>query len=340
MKILIGLSGGLDSTYAAHLLKEQGHDVTGCAVIMHEYTDISGARACAAAVDIPFVTLDARERFEDTVISSFVSEYTRARTPNPCALCNPKVKFAALCEYAGEHGFDKVATGHYAYIVNENGRFFIRRGADRLKDQSYMLWGLSQKQLSMLYFPLSGINKSDIRKSASDMGLPCADLPDSQELCFIPNDDYIGFIKERTGREFPSGNFIDSNGNVLGKHSGIINYTVGQRKGLGIALGKPMFVSSLDAESNTVTLVPSGDETSLHAEISSLGFMKLPPTEGGEITASVKIRYSRSEIPCRVSFRGDKAAVDFDMPARAVTPGQSAVFYDGDDLLFGGIIDK
>ncbi len=338
MKILIGLSGGLDSCYAAHCLIAQGHEVVGAAVIMHEYTDISGARKVAQALNIPFITLDERRAFEETVVNNFLAEYTAARTPNPCVICNPRVKFEALCRHAENFGFDKVATGHYAHIVKENDRYFIRRGEDRSKDQSYVLWGLTQKQLSMLYLPLSGMKKSDIRQSAEKLGLPSASAPDSQEICFIPDNDYVSFIKQKTGKTFPSGDFIDNNGAVLGKHSGIINYTVGQRKGLGIALGRPMFVSSINAESNTVTLVTSGQEMSEGADIAELNFMKLCEQSEGTLRANVKVRYSYSESPCTVLFEGKKAKVTFDKPIRAVTPGQSAVFYDGDDILFGGII--
>ncbi len=339
MKILVGLSGGLDSTYAAYILKQAGHEVVGGIAVMHEYTDVSSAISSANEVGIPYVIIDRQAEFQSYVVSDFISAYTSGKTPNPCVVCNPKIKFAALCDYAWDNGFDKVSTGHYSSVCYENGRYFIKRADDGSKDQSYVLWGLSQEQLSMLCLPLAGMKKSEIRLEAEKLGFTSADAPESQENCFIPDDDYVGFIKSNTDKSFPEGNFIDRDGNVLGKHKGIINYTVGQRKGLGIALGEPMFVSYLDAESNTVTLVRAGEEYFTGMTVSNLSFMKMLPTECGTVSAGVKVRYSAKPIPCTVNFSGNCASVIFSSPIRAVTPGQSAVFYDGNDLLFGGIID-
>ena len=338
MRILIGLSGGLDSTYAAHLLQEQGHEVIGASVIMHQYTDITSAEDTAKTVGIPHVVLDARETFKERVIAHFLADYTAGRTPNPCVECNPAVKFAALCDYAEENSFDAVSTGHYASILKENERYFIRRADDGSKDQSYVLWRLSQKQLSMLYLPLSGMKKSEIRERAAALGFKAAESKESQEICFIPDDDYVGYIENALGKTFPEGDFLDKNGTVIGRHKGLIRYTVGQRKGLG-AFGRPMFVSRLDPEANTVTLVPAGGEFSDSMTVSELNFLKLPPQTEGAIETTVKVRYSAKPTPCRVVFEGDKATVAFSSPVRAVTPGQSAVFYDGEDVLFGGIID-
>ena len=337
MKILIGLSGGLDSTYAAHILKEQGHEVIGASVIMHQYTDAAAAHDAAKAVGIPYVTLDAGEIFKDRVIARFLADYTAGRTPNPCVECNPGVKFTALCDYAEEHGFDAVSTGHYASILQENGRYYIRRGDDGSKDQSYVLWRLSQKQLSMLYFPLAGMKKSDIREQAAALGYQAAEAKESQEICFIPDDNYVGYIENALGKVFPEGDFLDETGTVIGRHKGLIRYTVGQRKGLG-AFGRPMFVSRLDPKANTVTLVPAGSEFSQSMTVSELNFVKSPPQSDGVLDATVKVRYSAKPTPCRITFHGDTATVTFPAPVRAVTPGQSAVFYDGQDILFGGII--
>ena len=336
MKILVGLSGGLDSTYAAYFLKKNGHDVTGAAVIMHEYTDLRAARESAEAVGIPFVKIDARDAFQSKVVTKFVSEYCSARTPNPCVECNPGVKFAALCEYAEKNGFDKVATGHYSKVLFEDGRYYIRRAGSG-KDQSYVLWKLTQKQLSMLYLPLSDMEKEVIRSEASKLGFRAAEAKDSQEICFIPDNDHAGFIERVTGKTFPKGNFVDPDGKPLGEHQGLIHYTVGQRKGLGIALGQPMFVKSLDPENNTVTLVPSGEEYQNEADISELSFMKLAPGDR-VIDCEVRVRYSAKAVPCTVTVRGDSAHAVFRSPVRSVTPGQSAVFYDGNDILFGGVI--
>ncbi len=336
MRILIGLSGGLDSTYAAYYLKAQGHEVVGAAVIMHEYTDISSAKAAADAVGIPFVTIDFREEFKDKVVRRFIEDYKQGRTPNPCVECNPAVKFGALCDYAEKNGFDKVSTGHYANICNCNGRYYIKRDA-RGKDQSYVLWRLTQKQLSMLHLPLCGMDKEEIRKEAKSLGFEAADAKDSQDICFIPDGDYVSYIEKATGESFPEGDFLDEDGNVIGKHKGIIRYTVGQRKGLG-AFGKPMFVAGVDGDNNTVTLVPAGREFSGVAEVSELNFMKLAPMSEGRINAFCRVRYSAPPVPCTVKFENSTAQVEFEGLTRAVTPGQSAVFYDGDDLLFGGVI--
>lgn len=337
MRILIGLSGGLDSTFAAHQLKQEGHEVVGAAVIMHEYTDISAAKEAAEAVGIPFVTLDCREQFQEKVVSRFIADYTAGRTPNPCVECNPKIKFAALCDYARENGFDRVATGHYSRLCCENGRYFIRSDRHSGKDQSYVLWRLSQEQLAMLYFPLYGKNKGEIRAEAAALGYRAAEAKDSQEICFIPDNDYVGYLETTLGTTFPEGDFIDAEGRVIGRHRGIVRYTVGQRKGLG-AFGQPMFVARIDSQANTVMLVPAGGEFSETTTVSELNFMKLAPQREGAMEATCRVRYSAPPMPCHITFRGDHAEVTFADRTRAVTPGQSAVFYDGEDLLFGGVI--
>lgn len=337
MKILIGLSGGLDSTYAAYLMKNQGHDVVGAAVIMHEFTDISSAEVAAKQVGIPFVTIDYREQFQKNVVARFINDYKNGRTPNPCIVCNPTVKFDALLTYACENGFEKIATGHYAVIGNENGRYYIKADTVGGKDQSYALSRLTQEQLEALYLPLSGMKKDDIREAAAKLGLSAAEAKDSQDICFIPDGDYVSYIEKATRESFPTGDFVDADGKVIGKHNGIIRYTVGQRKGLG-AFGRPMFVSKVDPKANTVTLVPAGEEFSGKTEVGELNFMKLAPMTCGTLTASCRVRYSAKPSPCKVTFDGDNAFVEFENMTRAVTPGQSAVFYDGDDLLFSGII--
>ncbi len=337
MKILIGLSGGLDSTYAAHLLKSQDHEVVGAAVQMHDHTDLSLAKESAEALGIPFIVLDARQDFRDRVITRFIDDYAAGRTPNPCVECNPGVKMASLCRYADHNGFDAVATGHYASVLTEAGRYYLRCAEDGGKDQSYVLWRLSQEQLSRLYLPLAGRKKTTIREEAAALGLRAAEAKESQEICFIPDDDYVGYLEKALGKSFPEGDFLDANGRVIGRHKGLIRYTVGQRKGLG-SFGQPMFVSRLDPVANTVTLVPSGREFSATMTVSELNFLKLSPRMDGELLCDVKVRYAAKPTPCRVVFDGNKATVTFSSPVRAVTPGQSAVFYCGDDVLFGGII--
>ena len=337
MRILIGCSGGLDSTYVAGLLCEN-HEVCGISLKMNEYTDTDLARKSCESLGIPFVELDVREDFNKYVVDNFISEYSKARTPNPCVMCNRYVKIAALCDYAAKNGYDYVATGHYCNVENENGRFFVSRGADERKDQSYMLWQLSQEQLSMLITPLGNSVKDKVRESAYSQGMKAAGLKESQDICFIPDGDYISFIKKRKG-VFPEGDFIDREGNVLGRHKGIINYTVGQRKGLGIALGRPMFVVSINPCANTVTLAESGQEYMDSFTVSGLVFQALEQADGKYDDLFVKIRYAAKPVPCEVEIRSGKATVRFETPQRAVTPGQSAVFYWGNKVAFGGFID-
>lgn len=337
MRILVGCSGGLDSTFAAKLLAKE-HEVCGASLIMNDHTDIKVAADSCAALGIPFVSVDVRDLFEKHVVENFVDEYAKARTPNPCVVCNRFVKIAALCDYAKKHGFDRIATGHYCKVINENGRYCVVRASDDRKDQSYMLWYLDQEQLSMLVTPLSDSNKEDVRESARRDGLKAAEQKESQDICFIPDGDYISFIEKRKG-SFPEGNFIDKEGNVLGRHKGIINYTVGQRKGLGIALGQPMFVTALNVDDNTVTLSPAGGEYMDSVKASNLVFQALSPGEGIFNDLTVKLRYAAKPVPCSVEIIGDCANVKLALPQRAVTPGQSAVFYDGNKVAFGGFID-
>ncbi len=337
MRILVGCSGGLDSTYAARLLSEH-HEVCGASLKMNEYTDTACAKEACDAIGIPFVEIDVRDRFEKCVVNNFVEEYARARTPNPCVVCNRYVKFAALCEYAKENGYDRVATGHYCSIENVNGRYCVVRAVDERKDQSYMLWRLTQDQLAMLELPLADAHKDNIREAAKFEGLRAAEQKESQDICFIPDGDYISYIEKRKGK-FPEGNFIDKEGNILGRHKGIINYTVGQRKGLGIALGQPMFVTAINADDNTVTLAPAGGEFSDCVSVSGLSFQALEGKDGIYDNLTVKIRYAAKPVPCKVIINNGHADVEFFTPQRAVTPGQSAVFYEGNKVAFGGFID-
>ena len=337
MRILIGCSGGLDSTYVAGLLSEN-HEVCGVSLKMNDHTDTDLARESCEALGIPFVELDVRDDFNKYVVNNFVDEYRNARTPNPCIMCNRYVKIRALCDYATEHGYDYVATGHYCKIGYEDGRYYVVRGTDERKDQSYMLWQLSQDQLAKLMTPLGDLVKDDVRESAYSRGLKAASLKESQDICFIPDGDYISYIEKRTGK-FSEGNFIDTEGNVLGRHKGIINYTVGQRKGLGIALGRPMFVVSIDAKKNTVTLAPSGQEYMNSFSASGLVFQSQIQENGELDDLCVKIRYAAKPVPCKVRLDNGVAYVEFIAPQRAVTPGQSAVFYRGEKIAFGGFID-
>lgn len=343
MRILVGMSGGVDSTYAAYKLLREGHEVFGAVALMHEYTDVGAAREACDSLSIPLYIIDCRKLFEREVVANFVSEYTRARTPNPCIVCNGAVKFEALLDFALENGFDAIATGHYAsvdsYSSDEGVRYYISAARDEAKDQTYMLWRLSQRVLSHLIFPLSGMTKEEVREKSRIAELRAWDRGDSQEICFIPDDDHVAFIEERVGK-FPEGDFIDADGRVLGRHKGIINYTLGQRKGLGIALGARAFVSDINRENNTVTLSMDAKNSDCFT-VSGVVFSGItPPREPAEYRLFVKHRYRSPLISARVVFHPEgRAEVFLDTPARSITPGQSAVFYSDGRLVAGGFID-
>lgn len=338
-KIAIGLSGGVDSAAAAYLLLEKGYDVTGIIMRLKPESladaDISDAQKIADKLGIELRVLDRREFFKDNVINPFVSEYLNARTPNPCVECNSIIKFGAMLDYALEIGCDGIATGHYAKIEEKNGRYMLKKSQSP-KDQSYFLFRLTQHQLSHTVFPLEGLEKPQIREIALNAGLPVAEKGDSQEICFVPNDDYISYLAS-LGVTSPKGDFIDKNGNVLGTHNGIINYTIGQRKGLG-AFGRPMFVTGISAENNTVTIGENGSQYSIGLVADRLNFIPFD-TLSEPIKADVKIRYKAKPEPATVTPNGDgTVSVIFDEPQRSITPGQSAVFYDGDTVIGGGRI--
>ena len=340
MKILVGMSGGVDSTYAAHKLIEEGHDVAGAVLVMHDYTELSAAEASAAALGISLYIINCRERFESEVVTNFIDEYRHGRTPNPCIVCNSRVKFDCLLDFALENGFDAIATGHYAKLSKtKGGRYCVSDCADGRKNQTYMLWGLSQRVLSHLIFPLSEMTKDEVRKKTREKNLISWDRADSQEICFIPDDDHAAFIESRTGK-CEEGDFVDEEGRVLGRHRGIIGYTVGQRKGLGIALGARAFISKIDPVTNRITLSFNTGE-SRDFSVRGVVFSAIEPSkEPTEYTLTVKHRYQSPRIPARVIFYPEgRAEVHLSEPARSITSGQSAVFYIGDRLVAGGIID-
>ncbi len=340
MKILVGMSGGVDSTYAAHKLIEEGHDVAGAILVMHDYTEVPAAEASAAALGISLYIINCRERFESEVVTNFIDEYRHGRTPNPCIVCNSRVKFDCLLDFALEHGFDAIATGHYAKLSKTEGsRYCVGDCADGRKNQTYMLWGLSQRVLSHLIFPLSDMTKDEVREKTREKNLISWDRADSQEICFIPDDDHAAFIESRTGK-CEEGDFVDEEGRVLGRHRGIIGYTVGQRKGLGISLGARAFISKIDPVTNRITLSFNTGE-SRDFSVRGVVFSAIePPTEPTEYTLTVKHRYQSPRIPARVIFYPEgRAEVHLSEPARSITSGQSAVFYIGDRLVAGGIID-
>lgn len=343
--ILVGMSGGLDSTYAAYRYQSMGYDVRGAVLRMSDETDLAAAQCAAEQVGIPLEIIDAREPFDRYVKDYFVSCYAAGQTPNPCVACNRHVKVALLCERARALGISRVSTGHYAHIGYDevSGRYFVRAAEDRRKDQSYVLWRLPQDMLSMLELPMAMLDKTAVRAHAAELGFSSAAAKESQDICFLPNGDYISFVEQRSGLQFPPGDFIDETGRIVGRHAGIIRYTVGQRKGLGIALGHPVFVTRIDAAQNTVHLAPAGQEYSDTVTAEGLNFQKMAPGAlCAGVRVSVKIRYAAPPAEAEVTaVDGDRVTVRFLTRQRAVTPGQSAVFYDperSEDVLFGGTI--
>lgn len=333
------MSGGLDSSYSVVALREAGCEVFGTTLIMHGYTDSSGARECAAKFGVPFSIVDCRTVFAAEVMKYFAGEYSSGRTPNPCVVCNRKVKFASLIAEADRLGCELVATGHYARTGFENGRYFISRGEDPKKDQSYMLWNLSQEQIPRVIFPLGEMKKSDVRTDARSCGISAADAPESEDVCFIPDGNIPDFVRKYSG-ELPEGDFINSKGEPLGHHKGIDKYTIGQRRGLGISAGKRIFVTKIDPENNTVTLGNDNDLYSRKIYVSGINFQKAMPTDGKISGLSVKVRYAAPPVFADVTVSGNSAVAVLDSPARAVAPGQSAVFFDGGDIAFGGVIER
>ncbi len=336
-RVLIGLSGGVDSAAAALLLKERGYQVTGAYCVMHSRgeRELADAKAVAHALGFPLLRLDLRRRFEDEVLHNFLSEYAAGRTPNPCVLCNPAVKFAALCACADRYGIARVATGHYAGVKKRYNRYSIR--CNPVKDQSYMLSRLPQSVLARLELPLYGRDKASLRDMASAAGLPVADKPDSQELCFAQGG-YRQFLLER-GLPVRPGRFIlAETGEVVGAHDGFYQYTVGQRKNLGVALGRPVFVHRLDPETGDVFLSHQEPMTD-SAVAAGLVWQMRAFKDGDRFDAMVKTRYAAAMVPAHIALAGGKAYIRFETPVRAVTPGQTAVFYDKDAVVGAGFLE-
>ncbi len=340
MNVMIALSGGVDSSVCAGILKNAGHTV--CGATLHLYgTPQNDARAAADALGIPFYEYFEQKAFEEKVIAAFCESYLHGETPNPCIICNRLIKFGLLMEHAKKAGQDFLATGHYANIARDSatGRMLLLRAKDAAKDQTYMLYQLTQKQLSHAMFPLGNLTKKEIRALAEDMKLPSANTPDSQDICFVPDGDYAAFLENRLTAPCPKGDFVDENGAVLGQHQGIIRYTIGQRKGLGIALGKPAFVLSKNAETNQVVL--STEEAKLFTSrvyADRLNWIACEtPTDG--MVVSAKTRYSHKESKATLHLlEKDLVMAEFSEPQRAPAPGQAMVFYDGDVVVGGGTI--
>ncbi|MBQ7363458.1 MAG: tRNA 2-thiouridine(34) synthase MnmA [Clostridia bacterium] len=344
MRVLLGMSGGFDSSYAAHKLAAKGYRVEGAVLVMHPHTDVEAARSAAERLGIPFHVIDCKELFERKVISTFISEYKMGRTPNPCIVCNPEVKFKCLYDYAMEHGFDYIATGHYARVGKaiSDGveRYTLEPPADSAKDQSYMLSRLPQYILERVLFPLADEVKTELRSAVKEQSLPIEDKQDSQEICFIPNGGYSDFLERYLGAP-TEGNFISETGEVLGRHRGITKYTVGQRRGLGISLGKRMFVGSIDPKNNTVTLLEEG-KLVLEITLSSLNFVSVSePSAVETLDGAVKIRYQAPKVEAKVTlYPGKKARISFVEPVKSPAPGQTAVIYSaGGNIIASGFIE-
>ena len=348
MKVLLGMSGGVDSAYAAMRLSEMGYSVEGAVIKMHEYTEISDAEACAASLGIPLHIIDGAELFSSVVKENFIHEYSRGRTPNPCIVCNERVKFRLLYDYALEHGFDRIATGHYARIVRmERGgavRYAVER-TDSPKDQSYMLYRLPQNVLEKLVLPLSDIEKDKVREQTRLAGLSVSEKKDSMEICFLPEGRHYEFVEATVGDRL-LGNFVNTEGKILAPHEGICRYTVGQRKGLGISLGERAFVVDIDPSSRNITLSErySGKRECVISDVVFSGILAsdIPLFEDagdGEMRFDVKIRYTSPLEKCAVYRLDDgRVLLKFSNELR-VAKGQSAVVYKDGCVMLGGVID-
>jgi tRNA-specific 2-thiouridylase len=347
-KVIVGLSGGVDSAVAAFLLKKEGYDVIG--VSLRTWLSDSGeegrccetedARRIAMSLGIPFYPLNCVDEFKDKVINPFIDCYLCGRTPNPCIECNRYVKWERLMYYMKVLKADLVATGHYSQIVKkENGRYTVKKALHAAKDQTYMLYRLSQEQLELTLMPLWKYSKDEVRKVAQENGIHVAEKPDSQEICFVPDGDYAAYIERTTTSPVPGpGNFVDEEGKIIGKHNGIIHYTVGQRRGLGLPLGYPAYVKKIDAERNEVVISEEAALFSREVICERVNFLSIPGLAPGErIRCRSKIRYHHKEQDSFIEIIGeDRLKITFDEPVKAATSGQSAVFYDEEDCVIGG----
>lgn len=333
-KVMVGLSGGVDSAVAAFLLKQQGYEVAGATFrLFDNWDEAKDAKAVADYLGIPHYVFDFREIFKKEVLDNFTEEYKLGRTPNPCVRCNKFIKFPAFFEKAQELGYDLISTGHYARTDGKN----IFRAKNLAKDQSYMMYNIEKEMIPHLRFPLAELSKDEIRAIAEKEGIPVANKPDSQDICFIPDGDTQGYLERNIG-EMPHGKFVDGNGKCLGEHKGICRYTIGQRKGLGLSLPAPLYVGKIDPEANEVVLVDN--EALFKKRVIVKDFHWINGAPDMPIAVTCKIRYAHNPAPALAStyFYDDRALILFEEPQRAVTAGQSAVIYDGDKLLGGGVI--
>lgn len=360
-RVLVAMSGGVDSSVTAVMLKNQGYDVIGITMKTWDYSRVGGktdketgcctlesmndARHIAVKHGFKHFIVDIRDEFGDWVIDRFVEDYMSGRTPNPCVLCNTHIKWAALLRRADDLGCDYIATGHYANVREENGRYVISRGRDPRKDQSYALWGVKQEHLARTIFPLGNYKKTEIREMADEFGLSkVADKPDSYEICFIPDDDYHRFLRDNVAdldQKIGPGKFVDREGNVVGEHKGYPFYTIGQRRGLNLALGKPVYVTHIDPENNIITVGEKKDLLSTTCRAKDINLVKYDrvPEENMEITGA--IRYNdEGAVGYLTQLNDDEIQVTFPAGREAITPGQAVVCYEGNDVVAGGWIHK
>ena len=353
-RVVVGMSGGVDSSVAAYLLKEAGYEVIGVTMQIWQDEDqatmeenggccglsaVDDARRVAQALDIPYYVMNFKEEFRTNVMDYFITEYLAGRTPNPCIACNRYVKWESLLKRSMDIGADYIATGHYAQIERlPDGRFSLKKSATAAKDQTYALYNLTQEQLSHTLMPVGAYTKDEIRAIAEKIQLPVAHKPDSQEICFVPDHDYAKFIEENSDADIRPGNFVNTKGEVIGTHKGITHYTIGQRKGLNLSMGHPVFVAEIRPETNEVVIGENEDIFSKELLADRLNYMSRADFDDG-MAVMAKIRYNHKGSLCRLYHEGeDRVRCIFEEPQRAITPGQAVVFYDGNYVLGGGTI--